>query len=104
MYYMVTATYKGDVLSKLHEYAKGDNIRKLREFAKEHHPKLPDGIEHIDTWVGVNGHRHFQLLKTNDESLLQEWTKQLDDLFDFEIDHVVHAPSSETDGKAPNMN
>ncbi len=87
MYYMITATYKGD------------DVHDIPKHAKDHFLKLPDGIEHIDTWVGLNGRRHFQVLRTDNESLLQKWTIQLNDLFDFEVDHVDHIPSSEMDYK-----
>ena len=87
MYYMITAAYKGD------------DVHDIPKHAKDHFLKLPDGIEHIDTWVGMNGRRHFQVLRTDNESLLQKWTIQLNDLFDFEIDHVDHVPSSEMDDK-----
>ncbi len=87
MYYMITATYKGD------------DVHDIPKHAKDHFLKLPDGIEHIDTWVGMNGRRHFQVLRTDNESLLQKWTIQLNGLFDFEVDHVDHVPSSEMDYK-----
>ena len=87
MYYMITATYKGD------------DVHDIPKHAKDHFLKPPDGIEHIDTWVGMNGRRHFQVLRTDNESLLQKWTIQLNDLFDFEVDHVDHVPSSEMDDK-----
>ena len=87
MYYMITATYKGD------------DVRDIPKHAKDHFLKPPDGIEHIDTWIGMNGRRQFQVLRTDNESLLQKWTIQLNDLFDFEVDHVDHVPSSEMDDK-----
>ena len=87
MYYMITATYKGD------------DVHDIPKHAKDHFLKPHGGIEHIDTWVGMNGRRHFQVLRTDNESLLQKWIIQLDDLFDFEVDHVDHVPSSEMDYK-----
>ena len=81
MYYMITATYKGE------------DVSRLREYSKDRHPKYPDGVEHIHTWVGVDGHRCFQLMKTENPDLLREWTSQLDDLFEFEVDHVAPVPS-----------
>jgi len=87
MDYMITATYKGD------------DVHDIPKHAKDHFLKPPDGIEHIDTWVGMNGRRHFQVLRTDNESLLQKWTIPLDDLFDFEVDPVDHLPSSEMDHK-----
>ena len=93
MYYMITATFKGDVISKLTEYAKGDDVSKLREFAEDHQPKVPDGLEYVAGWLDVNGRRVFELIKTSNENLIKEWTMQLGDLFEFEIDHVVPVAS-----------
>ena len=87
MYYMITATYKGD------------DVHDIPKTAKEHFLKLPDGVERIHHWIGMNGRRHFQVLRTDNESLLQKWTIQLNDLLDFEVDHVDHVPSSEVDHK-----
>jgi hypothetical protein len=84
---MITATYKGD------------DVNDIPKHAKDHFLKPPDGIKRIDTWVGMNGRRHFQVLRTNDESLLQKWIMQLNDLFDFEVDHVDYISSSEMDYK-----
>jgi len=92
MYFMLTATYKGP-----------DDVVDIYKHTKDRHPKLPNGVEHIDTWVGTNGRRHFQVLKTDDESLLKRWTTQLDDLFDIEIDHVLHGPSTEMHDDSHNM-
>ncbi|KYK23033.1 hypothetical protein AYK25_10255 [Thermoplasmatales archaeon SM1-50] len=91
MYYMITATYKSD------------DVRDIPKHAKEHFLKPPDGIEHIDTWIGMKDRRHFQVLRTDNESLLQKWTMQLNDLFDFEVDHVDHVPTSELDNKMQNV-
>ncbi|MFC1761183.1 DUF3303 domain-containing protein [Planctomycetota bacterium] len=93
MYYMVIATFKDDVLSELHEYAKGDDISKLRKFAEDHHAKVPDGLEYVDGWLDVNGRRVFELIKSSNENLIKQWAMQLSDLFECEIDHVVPVPS-----------
>ena len=81
MHYMITATYSGEDVLNLQKYAKG------------RHLTLPDGVEFIDAWISVNGRRFFQMMKTDNETLLEEWTVQLDDLFEFQVDHVVHVPS-----------
>lgn len=85
MYYMMTATYKGD------------EVHDIPKHAKEHFLKPPDGIQLIDTWVGMKGRRHFQVLRADNESLLQKWTIPLNDLFDFQVDPVDHIPSSDMD-------
>ena len=93
MYYMVTLTFKDEVLSKLHEYAKEDDVSRLRKYAEGHRPKVPNGIVYIDGWISVNGGRVFELIKTSNENLIKEWAMQLSDLFECAIEHVVPAPS-----------
>jgi len=85
MHYMITATYKGD------------DVHNIPKTAKEHFLKLPDGVERIDHWIGMKGRRHFQILRTDNESLLQKWLKPLVNLIELAVDHVDHVPSSEMD-------
>ncbi len=87
MYYMITATYKGS------------DVSELPKQARDHFLKPPDGIEHLETWMGTNGRRHFQVVRTDNESLLQQWMTPLQDQFAFEVDPVDHLPSSEMDQK-----
>jgi len=89
---MLTATYKGP-----------EDVHDIYKHNKDRHRKLPKGVEHVDTWVGANGRRHFQVLKTDDESLLKKWTTQLDELFDIEVDHVVHGPPTEMKDNSVHM-
>jgi len=91
---MITATSKKDAMSKLREYAKNGDISRLREFTEDHHTKLPDGLECVNSWLGVTGERFFQLVKTSDENLLKEWIIQLSDLFQIEVDCVAPIPPS----------
>ncbi len=90
---MLTATFKDEVMSKLEGYVKADDIAKLREFSEAHHPDVPDGLEYVDGWLDIKGRRVFELIKTNDESLIKTWTKQLEDLFELDITQVVSVPT-----------
>ena len=56
---MITSTYRSD------------DVHDIPKPARGHFFELLDGIERIDTWIGLNGRRHFQVLKTENESLLQ---------------------------------
>lgn len=91
MYYMITATYKGD------------DVHDIPKTAKEHFLTLPDGVERTDHWIGMNGLRHFQVVRTDNESLLQKWMIPLNDLVDVEVDPVDHVPSSEVDHKTQSV-
>jgi Protein of unknown function (DUF3303) len=46
---------------------------------------LPAGLEYVDSWVDLEYRRCFQLMRTDDPSLFDIWTKAWSDLGDFEI-------------------
>ena len=46
---------------------------------------LPAGLEYVDSWVDLDYRRCFQLMRTDDRSLFDIWTKAWSDLGDFEI-------------------
>jgi hypothetical protein len=45
----------------------------------------PEGVRYIASWVDLEFHRCFQLMEAPDEPMLKEWTKNWDDLVEFEI-------------------
>ncbi len=56
---------------------------------------LPDGLRYLDSWVEPNFARCFQLMETDDLTLLQQWILQWRGLgVSFEIVPVV--PSKDT--------
>jgi hypothetical protein len=56
---------------------------------------LPEGLEYVDSWIEPNFGRCFQLMRTDDARLLQEWALQWRGLgMTFEIVPVI--PSKET--------
>ena len=46
---------------------------------------MPDGLEYVSSWVDFPFTRCFQLMKTENESLLKQWTSRWEDLVDFEV-------------------
>jgi hypothetical protein len=46
---------------------------------------LPEGLEYIDSWVDLNFTTCFQLMRTDDARLFDEWTSRWSDLVEFEI-------------------
>ncbi len=46
---------------------------------------MPQGLEYVSSWIDFDLTRCFQLMKTEDESLLGQWINQWCDLVDFEI-------------------
>ena len=54
---------------------------------------LPQGLEYLDSWVSADLGRCFQLMRCDDEKLLQAWIERWRDLIDFEV--VPVSPSRE---------
>jgi hypothetical protein len=46
---------------------------------------MPDGLEYVSSWVDLDFTRCFQLMKTEDKELLDQWIHCWKDLVDFEI-------------------
>jgi hypothetical protein len=52
---------------------------------REHGRMLPEGLQYLESWVGPNFDRCFQLMSADDPELFQEWISHWQDLVDFEI-------------------
>jgi hypothetical protein len=46
---------------------------------------LPEGLQYVASWVERDFTRCFQLMQTEDASLLEVWASRWQDLVDFEI-------------------
>jgi hypothetical protein len=46
---------------------------------------IPDGLEYVSSWVDQDFTTCFQLMRTDDVSLFEQWTSHWTDLVDFEI-------------------
>lgn len=53
--------------------------------AKDQGRLMPQGLEYVSSWVDFHFTRCFQLMKTEDEKLLDQWISNWTDLVDFEI-------------------
>jgi hypothetical protein len=45
----------------------------------------PDGLQYVSSWVDLEFHRCFQVMETDDETALRQWTVNWEDLIDFEV-------------------
>lgn len=61
---------------------------------REHGRMMPDGLTFVSSWVAADLGRCFQLMETDDVTLLQRWVAAWSDLMAFEIVAVV--PGKET--------
>lgn len=76
MLYMVVEHFKAG--AAVHMY------RRARDLGRQ----LPPGLEYVDSWVDLDYFRCFQLMRTDDSSLFDIWTKAWSDLGHFEITPV----------------
>ena len=55
--------------------------RRFRESGR----MAPEGLRYVASWVDMDYKRCFQVMETDDEALIKQWTANWDDLVDFEI-------------------
>jgi hypothetical protein len=63
--------------------------RPVYERARERGRMLPDGLVYVDSWVDERLDRCFQLMETDDPTLLEAWIAQWADLAEFEVVPVL---------------
>ena len=63
--------------------------RPVYERAEAKGRMLPPGLVYLDSWIDERLERCFQLMETNDPSLLEAWTAEWSDLVSFEIVPLV---------------
>ena len=61
------------------------NAPAIYQRLRERGRMMPEGLEYISSWIDVDLKTCWQLMRTEDESLLQDWTDNWKDLMDFEI-------------------
>ena len=49
----------------------------------------PVGLNYVSSWVDTNLHRCFQVMETDDRSLLDPWMANWNDLVEFEVIPVI---------------
>src|SRR5215471_192113 len=87
--YMVIETFLPDCKRKVYErfHAQGR--------------MLPDGLAYVNSWVEAEGDRCFQLMETNDPTLLTAWTDKWEDLVSFEVIEIGEKPKPNGSPSAP---
>lgn len=66
----------------------GDAVAVYRRF-RERGRMAPEGLRYLSSWVDRRLERCFQLMETEDESLLRTWIAAWQDLVDFEVHPVI---------------
>lgn len=52
---------------------------------------MPDGLKYVSSWIDADLKRCFQLMETDNFSLFEQWTRNWDDLMNFEIIPVINS-------------
>ena len=70
-----------------------DPLPVYRRF-RDHGRLAPEGLQYVSSWVDEKLERCFQLMKTDDRSLLDEWISKWTDVVSFEIYPVISSPEA----------
>jgi hypothetical protein len=63
--------------------------RPVYERARDRGRLLPTGLEYVDSWVDERLERCFQLMETDDPTLIDAWVAEWSDLTRFEVVPIV---------------
>ncbi len=67
-----------------------DALAVYRRF-REQGRMMPEGLTYVESWVESDFNRCFQLMESDDPTLLEQWTTRWEDLVDFEVVSVVRS-------------
>ena len=70
-----------------------DAVAVYRRF-RDHGRMAPEGLLYLSSWVDDKFERCYQLMATEDASLLGEWMANWSDLVNFEVHAVVTSPEA----------
>jgi hypothetical protein len=70
-----------------------DAVAVYRRF-RDHGRMAPEGLLYLSSWVDDKLERCYQLMATEDASLLDEWMANWSDLVNFEVHAVVTSPEA----------
>jgi len=69
-------------------FRNGDAVPVYRRF-RDHGRLAPDGLTYVSSWVDDRLQRCYQLMETDDRSLLEAWLDKWRDIVDFEVYPVI---------------
>ena len=67
------------------EHFLSGGIKAIYERFKEKGRMMPEGLEFVSSWVTADLSTCYQVMKTDDATLLQAWVAEWSDLGEFEI-------------------
>ena len=72
----------------IEHFKAGAGVEVYRRF-RDRGRMAPDGLEYVASWVEPDYSRCFQVMRTADRALLEEWMANWSDLIDFEVRTVL---------------
>ena len=69
-------------------FKNGDPLPVYRRF-RDHGRLAPEGLHYVSSWVDEKLERCFQVMETDDRSLLDEWLSKWSDIVSFEVFAVI---------------
>jgi hypothetical protein len=90
MLYMVIETFRN-----------GDAVPVYRRF-RDRGRMAPDGVTYVSSWVDERLERCYQVMETDDRSLLDEWMINWRDIVEFEV-HPVMTSKEAAERIAPRL-
>jgi len=71
------------------EHFPSSGIQSIYERVREKGRMMPEGLEFVSSWVTADLSTCYQVMKTDDVTLLQQWVAAWADLAEFEIQPVT---------------
>ena len=84
--------YNGSMTNKLYmvvEHFKNKDAVPVYQRFRDHGRMAPEGLVFVSSWVDRRFERCYQLMETNDPTLLDQWVARWNDIVDFEIYPVM---------------
>jgi hypothetical protein len=77
----------------IERFRDGDPVPVYRRF-RERGRLAPEGLEYVNSWVTPDLTTCYQVMKTDDRSLLDEWLANWADIVNFEVHPVITSPEA----------
>ena len=77
----------------IERFRDGDPVPVYRRF-REQGRLAPEGLDYVNSWVTPDLTTCYQVMQTDDRSLLDEWLANWSDIVNFEVHPVITSPEA----------
>jgi hypothetical protein len=85
----------------IERFRNGDPVPVYRRF-RDRGRLAPDGLRYVASWIDLPMERCYQVMETDDRTLLDQWIANWSDLVEFEV-HPVMTSAEAADRVAPRL-